>query len=192
VAAIVLSVATGTAALLGFLLYIRNIRKGSVDLNPATWMVWVVATWIIGVSYFVLTRDVAKSVPSILGAIQTLIIFLVALRKGRIARINWQDWAVIIISALAIYVWARYKSAAYANFIMIGCRTIAFLPTYKGVWRESIQEKQGPWAIWTLSHLLNIAVVRLRGQDPWQEYVYPVSHTILHSILTLMIRMRNT
>ncbi|MEA1925749.1 MAG: hypothetical protein U9M90_00685 [Patescibacteria group bacterium] len=186
--AIALGVLAGLLHILVFALYNRQMLKGISQPNLATWILWVFLTVLNVSSYAVMSDDWVKSILPLASSIACILTFLFALYKGKLSKIDPWDGLALGIGIISSLVWWYYKSATYANLILQFSIAVSFVPTYRGVWNNSLKERALPWFMWSSAYILSIIVVILRWQSQYQDLVYPVNCLILHAVVGLLTK----
>jgi hypothetical protein len=182
---LLLGIAAGILHLVAFGLYNKQILQGTSTPNTATWTLWAFLTALNASSYVAMTADLAKNILPIVGALATLGTFAYSLFAGKFKRIDFWDWLVLVIGTSAGVVWWEFQSAMYANFIVIAAVAVAFVPLYRGVWKNPALEKPLPWYVWGTAYGALILVALLRRGN-YQDLVYPVSMFLLHPAVGLL------
>ncbi len=181
-----LGIAAGVLQLVAFGIYNKQIFQGTSVPNTATWTLWAFLTVLNASSYAVMTADVAKYILPVASALATIGTFGYSLFAGKFKRMDPWDWLVLAIGMIAGVVWWWYQSATYANLIVIVAVAIAFIPLYRGVWKNPTLEKPLPWYVWTMAYAVVTVVVVLRWKGQYEDLVYPVSMFFLHLAVGLM------
>jgi hypothetical protein len=172
--------------LVAYGLYNRQIFRGTSTPNATTWALWAFLSTLAAASYAVMTDDFAKYILPVASGLANIATFIYALFAGKFRRIGWWDWPVLLLGMLGGFVWWQYQSATYANLIIVAAEAIAFIPTYRHLWKNSALERSLPWFIWTAAYFLNGLVVVLRWNGHYQDLVNPVTMFFLHLIVGLM------
>ena len=181
-----LGIAAGVLQLVAFGIYNKQIFQGTSVPNTATWTLWVFLTVLNASSYAAMTADLAKYILPVASALATIGTFGYSLFAGKFKRMDFWDWLVLAIGAMAGVVWWWYQSATYANLIVVAAVAVSFIPLYRGVWKNPAIEKSLPWYIWTTAYALVTLVVVLRWKGQYEDLVYPVSMFFVHLAVGLM------
>jgi hypothetical protein len=175
---------------------IYNIKYIFQDTKPnlVSWFLWAGLATLNFFSYNLMSGNFIVSLLSLAGSIMCSLTFVVYLIKGVTIKkgsfkLDKVEYWVLAIGLLAILVWIltkfvwsleENKSAMWTNFLVLFAVSIGFVTTYRGVLRNPKNEPSLPWFIWTTAFFLQIIVVILAWDGKFQNFVYPVSMTILH------------
>jgi len=176
----VLGIMAGLLHIIAFVIYNKQMLEGTSQPNSATWTLWVFLTILNATSYSEMSGDWVKSFLPIASSLACVITFSVALFRGKFSKLDSYDMTALAIGFVSAFAWWYYQSATYANVILQLSVLISFIPTYKGVWKDSKNEKSLPWFIWAFAYVLSIVVIYMRWQGQWQDLVYPVNCFFLH------------
>jgi hypothetical protein len=185
---ILLGITAGLMHVLAFVLYNRQMPKGTSQPNSATWTLWTFLTVLNVSSYAVMSGDWVKSLLPLVSSIACIATFLFSFYKGKLSKIDPWDGLALGIGIISGLVWWYYKSAMYANLILQASVAVSFVPTYRGVWKDPMKERALPWYIWSSAYILSIIVVALRWHNQYQDLVYPVNCLILHAVVGLLTK----
>ncbi len=187
-----LGIAAGVLQLAAFYFYNRRIFAGEIVPTTATWTLWAFLTVLNASSYAEMTVDVAKYILPTASAAATLATFAYSLRAGKFGRMDLWGKRALALGIAAGCAWWWYKSAAYANIILVVAIAISFIPLYEVVWRNPAIEKPLPWFVWTAAFGTLTLVNVLRWQGDWMPLVYPVSMVVLHAAAGVLACRRLT
>lgn len=186
--AAILGVAAGLIHVVAFIIYHKQMLQRTSRPNRATWTLWVFISTLNCISYIVMSGDIIKGLLPIASTTACIVVFVVSLFKGKLSRLDLEDYIALVFGFVSLFVWWAYRSATYANLLLQVCIVISFIPTYRGVWKDPSNEKSLPWFVWASAYILTITVVFLRWQGQYQDLVYPINCLLLHGgvgILTL-------
>ena len=173
-ATLALAIIAGLFHGIGYVQYARKIIAGTSRPNLASWTLWVALAVLNGVSYFVMSGDVVKSLLSLVSALGCMMVWCLALRLGRFSRLDRIDWVAMVIGAVAMITWWTLRSATIANLLLQSCFLISIVPTYRSVWKNPHGEQLSPWLLWTIAYALATLVVVLRYQGHGADLAYPM------------------
>ncbi len=172
--ALILATIAGLLHSVGYIQYARKIITGTSRPNLASWSLWVALAMLNGVSYFIMSGDVVKSLLSLVSSLGCVMVWIIALRLGRFSRLDRIDWVAMIIGVVAIIAWWKLRSATIANLLLQSCFLISIVPTYRSVWKNPHGEQLSPWLLWTIAYALATLVVVLRYQGHGADLAYPM------------------
>ncbi len=179
-------VIAGLMHVTAFVLYNKQMLRGTSVPNAATWTLWAFLTVLNVSSYAAMSGDLVKSILPAASSLACIATFFFSLYKGKLSRIDTWDGIALAIGAVSGIVWWWYKSATYANLILQLSVAISFVPTYRGVWRNPSVEKAFPWYLWSSAYILSIVVIILRWNGQYVDLVYPINCLFLHLAVGLL------
>jgi len=178
---VILGAIAGLIHIVAFLIYNKQMLQGTSRPNIATWTLWLFISTLNCISYIVMSKDWVKGLLPIMSSLACIATFIFSVFKGKLSKLNLWDSIALVVGIIAVLVWWRYRSATHANLILQISIAISFVPTYRGVWKDTSTEKSWPWFIWSSAYILTITVVFLRWQGQYQDLVYPINCLLLHS-----------
>lgn len=184
---IILGATAGLTHIIAYAIYSRLVFKGHAKPNAATWLLWVLLSFLNLASYFVMTGDWVKIILPVASDTALFTVFFISLFRGKFTRLSRFDWAALFVGITAGLVWWVFRSATYANIILQICFIISFIPTYKLVWKEPGSEMAFPWVLWSSAYIMNLFLVFLRWNDQYQDLVYPIVQFVLHISVALIV-----
>lgn len=187
-----LGIVAGCVQVAAFVVYNRNMIKGSSTPNATTWSLWAFLTGLNAASYAAMTGDLAKYFLPIASAVATIFTFGYALMRGKFGKIDAWDRLVLVLGIVAGFVWWWRQSAEYANMLVVLAIAISFWPTYRGVWRDPTLERPAPWFLWTSAYVLFAVTVVLRWRGEYQDLLLPVSFALLHGVVGMLVMLRQS
>ncbi len=181
---------------LGYAVYIAFVRRGQIDANPLSWLMFAYGTGLLtfleyrsGAAWTELLLPIACSVSSV--AVAAL-----SLRTTRMQKVEFPDIAAFCVDVLLtlayVGVWAASRNGldhAYAELAVIGflvCANLttvtAFAPLLRSTFACPSNERILPWMLWTTAYLL-LLIVTLRDTTSFERLsllLYPALNAALH------------
>ncbi len=183
---IVLSFLGGFLHLIAFVIYIKQMLKGTSQPNTATWTLWAFLIVLNLSSYAVMSGDWVKAILPAAGAFASVSTFLFSLYKGKLSKLDRWDTLALGIGIVSGLAWWYFKSATYANLILQISILISFVPTYRGVLEDPRKERALPWYLWSTAYLVGMIVILLRWQNQYVDLIYPFLCFLLHAPIGLL------
>jgi hypothetical protein len=174
----------GIIQVTAFVLYNKQVLLGTAKPNTATWSMWLFLTVLNASSYYAMTKEPAQAILPIASATMAMWIYYYALRNEKFGRLQPLDWPVLALGVTAGVVWWWFKSATYANLLVVLAAAISFTPLYRDVWKNPTVEMPGPWYLWSIAYLCNLTVAFMQPKPELLTtllgMVYPASMLLLH------------
>ena len=187
-----LGIAAAVLSMSAFLVYIRDILKGAIVPNRASWIVWEVVILTGAASYSVSTGDWAKSLIALtdVAICSATCVLVLARHKG--GSFGTTDKLALGFTTLAMIAWATLGSATVANILVQCAGLLGFGPTILSVWRVPQHEQPLAWWLWTAGYGALFATVLLRWDgQPW-NLVYPGLGVLFHPIVAILATRKST
>lgn len=192
-ASFVISVAAGVVQLVAFVLYNIQIFRGTSKPNAIVWTLWAYLTLLDSSSYVAMSGDLVKSILPVASAVMTVATFLYALVCGKFTKPKekW-DFVAFAVGLVAGYVWYEYRSATYANLIVVCAIAVSFIPLYRELGKDRAIEKSLPWALWSTAYALSFVTVWLRWRGHYVDFAYSFVCFFLHLPVALIATGKST
>lgn len=184
-----LTIALGlTAALLhgsAFILYYWQNKTGQSKPNAATWGIWAFLATLNALSYREMTGDVVATLQFFTGSVGGILLFLYVLTFGKFSWLKPREWGLLALGIFAVLVWWKFRSATWANMIILVAVVISFIPTLEGVWRDPFTETPRSWVLWTLAFIVATTNVALRGNKAI-ALLTPAVLIVAHGVIAVL------
>lgn len=182
---IISGILAGIFQLIGYFLYSKDVFKGQIKPNTASWSIWTVGSVLESYSYIALTGDWVKNILPIVCSLSVIAFFFICIKRGHFEKISPFEWIIVIGDTIAIFVWWLYQSAFYANTLLIVTAIASFLPIIRHTYLHPKEETPGPWIYWTIAYFL-LGVTSLLRFEKVEDLLYPISFLILHAIVAIL------
>ncbi len=169
-----------------FVIYNKDLLKGSIKPNIVSWALFSLITLINAITYVVFTHDVLKSTLAFTDCFTCIVITCLILSKGQHSKLNKMEKIVILLSIASLILWYTLNSAVYANLLLQPAYILAFVPTLKNAWDKPQNESALVWLMWALSFVLTIAVVVIRRDGGFAQFINPSIALVLHAGVGLL------
>lgn len=183
---VILGVIAGLMHLVGFVFYNLQIWRGQSIPNSTTWTLSAFLSTLNCLTYLSASGDLVKSILPIVSTLACVATFFFALHRGKLSKLDNMEKVLLGLGLASAIVWLILHSAAKANLILQASIAIAFVATFRSVWRNPKSEKALSWFIWSSAYVLSITVVIWRWQGQWIDLVYPINCLFLHGIVGLL------
>lgn len=183
---VVLGAIAGLMHIVAFIIYNLQMLRGQSIPNSTTWTLWTFLSTLNCLTYLSASGDWVKGLLPIASSLACIATFFIALRKGKLSKLDKMEKVLLGLGLLSIMVWFTLQSAAKANLVLQASIAISFIATFRSVWKNPKSEKALPWFIWSSAYVLSITVVIWRWQNQWIDLVYPTNCLLLHGIVGLL------
>lgn len=183
VLALVAAVILGSA----FCVYAKQTKLGASTPNIATWGISVFLAILNALTLRGMFRGqeviVLQAFVSFAGAVAILSYSLV---RGQFSTPGRNEVWSLVLGIAASYAWYTYRSATYANMIVVFAVVVAMAPTLYGVYKNPFKETSLAWNMWATAYvLMAVNVVLSKSSNPkwsWILLVNPVVYAFVHAL----------
>lgn len=170
----------------GYTLYIRGTIRNDIAPNMTSWTTWVLGNIANALTYWFGTDgDLAKNVLPLTCLIGSIVTWTVANQHGKFKRLDRWGWSVVFCELFALFVWAQFQEALWANIFIQVSTVISFIPITLGAWHRSEVERPKPWFWWSLAYGLDTILIAMSVQE-WEEFAYPVTCLFMHLMVGII------
>jgi len=158
--------------------WLYNKQDGKI--SAGTW--WILATGdsLDFASYWGMTENWWKIAVPAAFAVASIITFLYALAKKRF---SWPDRTDLLIIGLDGVItlgwWQQFATATTANLLYQATAVMAFVPMYRGLYRNREKEVYAPWMLWSLAHFIFFITAAMEHES-YAELAYPLVGLLTH------------
>lgn len=178
--ALILGLLAGLIHLSAFLVYNRQMLKGTSAPNTATWLLWSFIVIINSATYIVMCDDWVKGIITIVSSVACVGTFVFALFKGKLSKLNAWDTAAFVVGFAVMVLWILFKNTTFAHLLLQSCFIISVIPTYRGVIQNPKNEKWIPWFMWSSAYTVSAGVVFMRWTGHLEDLVHPALSILTH------------
>lgn len=201
-----MAVASASIHVLGYVSYILFVRRGLIDANPLSWLMFAYGTglltfleWRSNAQWQELLLPVACSVSSV-------IVAALSVRLPKMRKVQLPDIAAFTVDAAltAIYVgiWFAHSRgigqefeqiALIALLVCANLTTLAsFVPILRSTLKSPSDERVLPWLLWTSAYgLLLLTTLRdVTTLDRAVLLIYPAMNALLHFLVAAFAMSR--
>jgi hypothetical protein len=187
-----LALAASVLNLIGYIIYIRDLRRGDTRPNLASWLVWMGITLLSVSTYVRGTGDIVKSLFSWSILVVNIVTFGFIVRRAKFSSLNRLDKSALGIGILAAVVWFFTQSAWFGNMLVQVAIVIGGVPTILSVWRQPTNERPTPWLLWGSAFTCQLMVIISRWTGRPVELVYPIIGILLYGVVGILALRRPT
>ncbi|MFA4846109.1 MAG: hypothetical protein WC654_06150 [Patescibacteria group bacterium] len=172
--------------LAGYTLYNIQAHRGHSTPNLTSWGLWAFLAALSALTYSAFSHDLVTTSIFYAGTAAQIFTLLFALSTGKFTAPKREEYIVILLALIAIYIWWSDRNAGGANLVLLAATLLGGVPTILGVWRNPKLEKPVPWLLWSLAFLLTIVNVVLRGNGFALNLAMPVAGLVLHGTVAIL------
>lgn len=201
-----LAVASAVIHVLGYLTYILFVRRGLIDANPLSWLMFAYGTGLLTFLEFRSGAGWQELLLPIACSISSIVVAALCLRLAKIRRVELPDIMAfaldVVLTAAYVAVWILHSNgldpnleslAVIALLVCANATTLAsFVPILRSTLRRPQDERALPWLLWTLAYGM-LFVVTLRDVSDWERLtllIYPALNAILHFAIAVFAMSR--
>lgn len=178
------------AGLIACGIWIRRTRRGLIDEDTASWLIWSMAYTSLLVASIARGRTpVASLALNAVEVASTLIICCMTVRHGRWSLGTWPSLLLIAADVAAVAAWAVTRNPTWAIVIMLAVIASGAVPTVVKARRQPASEPASAWTWYAIGGL--IAAAGVQPGDPYIAYGYP-GLTIAMSLAVVTAILRGT
>lgn len=171
----------GGCAGVSYLLYLREVFRGHVKPQRATWFIWSC------VSILLLAGLIASGEREMIWvpwayALGSSLIFIASIWRG-VGGWSKLDLACIGCAACSLVVWKILGTPQVPIFINLFADLMGFIPTFKKAWHDPRSERNPGWIFFTLGNLFNFGSVTTWNLPGTVYMIYMFCGCLLVSIL---------
>lgn len=173
-----------------YAIYNRQAKLGQSQPNPVSWSVWAFLA-ILNALTFKGMSDWVLALQFVAGSVACFLTFIYVLFIGKFAwpRRGAKEWKIFGIGIIAAIVWFVFRSAEWANMVVLLGFVISFKPTYDGVKADPNRETAFPWVIWTVAFAVTIINLIIRDKE-LVAFITPVVLLVSHCSIAVLSRKR--
>jgi hypothetical protein len=185
---VALSVIATIIAVVSYVPYIRDIKRGKTKPHAFSWLIWSLLAYIAGFAQLKAGGGVGSSVALVTATISLWISFI-AYKDGSV-RITTGDWISLAAALAAIPIWLITKQPLLSVVIVSIIDVVGFWPTIRKSYNAPEQETLATHWLSTVKHCLTIAA---QQRYNWTTVLYPASLAVTTglSVIMLLVRKRN-
>ncbi|OGB74970.1 hypothetical protein A2810_02720 [candidate division Kazan bacterium RIFCSPHIGHO2_01_FULL_49_10] len=174
-----------------FIIYYRAVARGQSTLYTAMWVLTIVSSILNGVTYLAMTRSLVMSATPVTNAVAVCGVLIIGWRYRKFRPFQTLDWVVLGIGSVVIGLWITSGNASYANLLLQLALMLAIIPAYAGVWQGE-RENPWPWALWSVSHIINLSILFMLWNDSYNAFVSPILYIIANTGMVMLIMRRRS
>ena len=182
---VLLGVLAIIAGLVGEVLYIKNIFRGTIKPHPFSWFGWGLLDVVIVAAQVVKGGGAGAWVTGV-AAVVNIGIAVVSLKRGE-KRITWSDWTCFIGARLGIGLWIVTDDPLWAVIVAAVVNCIAFVPTFRKSFLRPSEESLTIFIFDIIKFGLSIAA--LQALNPTTA-LFPAVSALSNVVFVVMVLVR--
>ena len=176
------------SSLLGMIaygVYYRDIRRSSIQPNKWVWMTFGITTVMEALTYNEVTDGLA-SVIFFISAVCCLVVTRLIWSRATWEKPSWEEFFCLTASVLAGVLWLGFQEALWAHLLMVVSVPVAFIPSYREVFKDHVSEDTHAWMLWTIGDMLAVVLI-LATRSDWESFPYAVVEAVSHAGMWIMV-----
>lgn len=170
---IIYALIASVASLVGYVLYIRDIRHGAVVPHPYTWIIWIL-TQSTAVLTLLYGGGLFGSVNLIVSILLMMLVLTIALRRGTYTIITTSD-TIVLCGALGAFVgWFFVENPLWSLIVVTVIDASGYWPTYRKTYSAPRSEPIIFWILMSVSMFFTIMATA-----EYNVYTLPYTLTLL-------------
>jgi hypothetical protein len=186
------NVISSILALITYSQYLKQTIEKSSKPNPATWLIWVVVSFLNSFTFSIITSSFLQA--SFLWIITTftIIIFTYSLVKGRFSKLTHIEIISISITIVLLIFYFLTNNIIATHFSLQIVYVISYIPTVIGIIRKTNLEKSLAWIFAFLTYLFALIALIYKNETDWIKYIHIVINGLIGNgiIITLSYKYR--
>jgi hypothetical protein len=175
------------AMVLAYAIYGVEQRRGLVEPNRASWMIWSAANLTEALTYNELNEGAAQNLIFFVSAAACLMITLSVWRHGAWKRPTSLEIASMAACLVALVLWLGWQNSAWAHWLLVAMVPVSFLPTWAAIRQDRACERSAAWGLWTVSDLAILGFVLTSRSGTGTDLPYVLVELACHASVWVMI-----
>ena len=166
-------------------IYYRDIQRSSIRPNRWVWMTFGITTVMEAFTY----NEVANSLASVIFFVSAgccLVDTALIWTKARWQKPSWEELFCLTASVMAGVLWLGFQEALWAHLLMVISVPVAFVPSYREVFKDHTSEDTHAWMVWTVGDLLALVLI-IGTRTGWEALPYAIVEAVSHSGMWVMV-----
>jgi len=182
-----LLVAGALLSVSGYAIYGAGIRRGLVEPNIASWLIWSATTAIEAFTYEAVNSGTLQTVVFIVSAIACLLVTFSIWQHSRVQVTSFGENFCMFACGVAVVVWLVFNQAWWAHIIVLVSIPISFWPTFVSAWHDPEHEQSPAWGLWTLGDMAVLGYVMATARQDATELPYVVLEFAAHATVWALV-----
>ena len=181
----VAGLASAFVQLVGYALYIREVRQGLIQPNATSVALWVFGTAVSIWVYAQVTQDWFKLALPIACAVGLVATLCIGVTRQRLVQPDRTDIATAVLDIGIIGVWILSRDINLTYAALIADTVVSFVPIFRSTLALPARERAVPWLVWTLAYGLMLLAAVLRWEG-WPPIVLPLVYILCHFAVAVL------
>ena len=185
-ASIIFGILASVLAIITYIFYFYETKKGATYPNPSTWLIWLLAGLINTLTYFLVVKgNIYQSLIAITVTLCQFTVFFYALTKRKFSKITKIEVFVFTFAVIIGIYWQITDNFRVANLALQLIYLISIIPTVSGLLSGRGKEHYLPWLIVIFAYISATLSVATNFQGDWLALAFPVVNGIIVNGVTL-------
>lgn len=174
-----------------YILYGLGVRRGLVEPNRASWLIWSATTFTEALTYNAVNQGAAQNIVFFGSAIACIMVTLSVWRHSTWERPTTLESVSMAAATAAIILWLGWNEAWWAHLLMLVMIPVSFLPTLASIARNRESENSPAWGLWAIADFSLLGYVLLTTNGRGGDIPYVVCELLCHLTVWGMIGFRS-
>jgi SET domain len=172
--------------LLAYLLYGLATRRGLVEPNCASWLIWGATTAVEALTYNAVNQGEAQNFIFLLSALACVVITAAVWQQSVWKKPSRAELACIVVCLVSLVVWLVFQNAIWAHVLILAAIPVSFLPTWIGLRRHPQSEQSPAWGLWTMGDIATLCLILMSPKNNGEDLPYILIEGACHASVWMM------
>jgi hypothetical protein len=176
--------------LFAYLLYALATRRGLVEPNCASWLIWGATTTVEALTYNAINQGELQNFIFLLSSLACVAVTVAVWQHSIWQRPSPTEWTCIVVCAIALVVWLIFQNAVWAHLLILAAIPVSFLPTWIGLRKHPNQERSPAWGLWTVADIATLCFILMSPKAHGDDLPYILVEGACHASVWMMIGLK--
>ena len=154
-----LSIGACILAVVGYIIYYRNIKESGITFNRLTWVIASITVSLETITYCAVSGNFVKSLYFIVCSVCVILITIKVWKSAIRTPFSQAQKYSLAFYSVAIALWPLFDLPYIAHLLLLIVIPLSFFPVYKSAYLHFKTEESLPWLLWSVSDLLVIVII---------------------------------
>jgi hypothetical protein len=177
--------------LAGYALYGLAIKRGLVEPNRASWLIWSAALICEALTYQAINQGAAQNAIFLLSSIACIIVTLAVWRYSTWQRPSTTELVCVAACLAGLILWAGFGHARWAHALVLATIPVSFIPTWLSARAAPEREASPAWGFWAIGDLATLFFIAASSTGSMEELSYVILELVCHANVWMMVGLRS-
>jgi len=178
-------VVSSLVGMIAYGIYYKDIKSSSIQPNKWVWMTFGITTIMEALTYSEVSSGPARVIFFISAGCCLVVTWLIWSR-AKWDKPSWEEFFCLAACVLAVILWLGFQETLWAHMLMVISVPVAFIPSYREVFKDHVSEDTHAWMIWTIGDMLALVLI-LGTRSDWESFPYAVVEAMSHAGMWIMV-----